>query len=72
MAGAGIKSVNDVDDISETLHSEGDSDIDLDGQTESDLEFYKQVEEEHSAKLAAKSEMYSRLDLDLLKYKMNL
>lgn len=71
MAGAGIKSVNDVDDISETLHSEGDSDIDLDGQTESDLEFYKQVEEEYSAKLAAKSEMYLRLDLDL-KYKMNL
>lgn len=60
LAGAGIKTVDNVDDESGTLVNDGVSDIDSDGETESDLEFYKQAEQEHAAKLAAKAEIYSR------------
>ncbi|CAI9108666.1 OLC1v1008329C1 [Oldenlandia corymbosa var. corymbosa] len=61
LAGAGIKSLDDVDDIPGTAKSDGDSDTDLDSQSESDLEFYKQAEEGHLTKLAQKSQMYSRV-----------
>ena len=60
MAGAGIRTVDDVDDESGTLVNEGVPEVDLDGETESDLEFYKQAELEHTAKLAAKAEMHTR------------
>ncbi|KAL3506834.1 hypothetical protein ACH5RR_032216 [Cinchona calisaya] len=60
LAGAGIGTVDDVDNEPGTLVNEGVSDMDFDGETESDLEFYKQAEQEHAAKIAAKAEMYSR------------
>ncbi|CDP10852.1 unnamed protein product [Coffea canephora] len=60
LAGAGIRTVDDVDDESGTLVNEGVPEVDLDGETESDLEFYKQAELEHTAKLAAKAEMHTR------------
>lgn len=58
MAGAGVKSVDDVKD--EAIPSYGVADADLNAESDSDLEFYKQVEQEHAAKLTAKAEKYSR------------
>lgn len=60
LAGAGIRTVDDVDDESGALVNEGVPEVDLDGEAESDLEFYKQAELEHAAKVAAKAEMYTR------------
>lgn len=60
LAGAGIKSADDVEDESADLSSDGVDEVDANGETDSDLEFYKQVEKKHSAKVAAKEEMYSR------------
>lgn len=62
MAGAGVKSVDDVKDEAEdeAIPSDGVADEDLNAESDSDLEFYKQVEQERAAKLTAKAEMYSR------------
>lgn len=62
LAGAGVKSVDDVEDEAEAeaVPSDGVANEDLDAESDSDLEFYKQVEQEHAAKLTAKAEMYSR------------
>ncbi|XP_071921746.1 LOW QUALITY PROTEIN: protein THALLO [Coffea arabica] len=60
LAGTGIGTVDDVDDESGTLVNEGVPEVDLDGETELDLEFYKQAELKHAAKLAAKAEMHTR------------
>lgn len=60
MAGAGIKSGDYVDDQSGNFSSDGDADVDEENDGDSDLEYYKQVEQQHAAKLAAKSDKYSR------------
>ncbi|XP_074366284.1 protein THALLO isoform X2 [Apium graveolens] len=64
LAGAGIKSNDDSDDEPNTQDVDGSADMEVDNATESesesDLEFYKQVEAQHKAKLASKSEKYSR------------
>ncbi|KAI5678344.1 hypothetical protein M9H77_09294 [Catharanthus roseus] len=60
LAGAGIKSVDGVEDEAGGLSSDGVADDDLDGESDSDLEFYKQAEQEHAAKRTVKAEMYSR------------
>lgn len=64
LAGAGIKSNDDSDDERNTQDVDGSDDMEVDNATESesesDLEFYKQVEAQHKAKLASKSEKYSR------------
>ncbi|XP_031129241.1 something about silencing protein 10 isoform X3 [Ipomoea triloba] len=57
LAGAGIKSADDVEDESADLSSDGDAN----GETDSDLEFYRQVEKKHSAKVAAKKHSRTKL-----------
>ncbi|MCD7452583.1 hypothetical protein HAX54_017502 [Datura stramonium] len=59
LAGAGVEPSDDVNDepgdhASNELATSNDSEMD------SDLEFYREVEKQHSAKLAAKEKMYSR------------
>ncbi|XP_019165891.1 PREDICTED: something about silencing protein 10 isoform X3 [Ipomoea nil] len=63
LAGAGINSADDVEDESADLSSDGADEVDANGETDSDLEFYKQVEKKLSAKVAAKEEKYSRPQL---------
>ncbi|KAM7508507.1 hypothetical protein LguiA_018960 [Lonicera macranthoides] len=67
LAGAGIKS--DDDDEPNNNRLEDDDEINAademeddggEAESESDLEFYKQVEKQHAAKLATKDEKYSR------------
>jgi U3 small nucleolar RNA-associated protein 3 len=67
LAGAGIKSEDDVGDEVDNFEADGDADmgngdVDMgDGDTgDSEDEYYKQVEQRRAAKLAAKAEMYSR------------
>ncbi|KAK4422026.1 Something about silencing protein 10 [Sesamum alatum] len=62
LAGAGITSMDDVDGETGNLSSDGVADVngESDSDSDSDLEYYKQVERQHAAKLAAKSEKYSR------------
>ncbi|KAL0392461.1 UNVERIFIED_CONTAM: Something about silencing protein 10 [Sesamum radiatum] len=62
LAGAGITSVDDVEGETGNLSSDGVADVngESDSDSDSDLEYYKQVERQHAAKLAAKSEKYSR------------
>ncbi|GMP55126.1 hypothetical protein CsSME_00020041 [Camellia sinensis var. sinensis] len=65
LAGAGIKSGDDVDDGPGNLESDGDTDVEEEdeeegGESESDDEFYKQVKQQRDAKLAAKAGMYGR------------
>ena len=67
LAGAGIKSEDDVVDEVDNFEADGDADmgdgdVDMgDGDTgDSEDEYYKQVEQRRAAKLAAKAEMYSR------------
>ncbi|KAI3459829.1 hypothetical protein Pfo_016492 [Paulownia fortunei] len=60
LAGAGIKSVDDVEDENANLSSDGVADVNGESDTDSDLEYYKQVERQHAAKLTAKSDKYSR------------
>lgn len=64
LAGAGIKSNDNSDDEPNAQDVDGSADMEVDNATESesesDLEFYKQVEAQHKAKLASKSEKYSR------------
>lgn len=61
LAGAGVEPTDDVnhetgDHASDDVATSDDSEMD------SDMEFYREVEKQHSAKLAAKEKMYSRLD----------
>ncbi|KAK3035507.1 hypothetical protein RJ639_033966, partial [Escallonia herrerae] len=60
LTGAGINSDGDVEDDPGTVDGDGVADMEGDSENESDLDFYKQVEQQHAAKRAAKSEMYSR------------
>ncbi|KAL8507623.1 hypothetical protein ACS0TY_018238 [Phlomoides rotata] len=60
LAGAGIQSDDYVDDETGNFSNDGGSDVDEKNDSDSDLEFYKQVEQQHAAKLAAKSNKYSR------------
>ncbi|CAH9120820.1 unnamed protein product [Cuscuta epithymum] len=69
LAGAGIKSAedddNDVEEDEESAgHTSDDGGADANGgETDSDLEFYKQVEKKHSEKVATKQNKYSRPQL---------
>ncbi|WMV10545.1 hypothetical protein MTR67_003930 [Solanum verrucosum] len=55
LAGAGVEPIDDVnDEASDDVATSDDSEMD------SDMEFYREVEKQHSAKLAAKEKMYSR------------
>ncbi|XP_015056757.1 something about silencing protein 10-like isoform X2 [Solanum pennellii] len=59
LAGAGVEPTDDVnhetgDHASDDVATSDDSEMD------SDMEFYREVEKQHSAKLAAKEKMYSR------------
>lgn len=60
MAGAGIRSVDDVEDEPGALSSDEDTDVPMERDADSDLEYYKQVERQHAAKVAAKVDKYSR------------
>lgn len=59
LAGAGITSVDDKSDEAEAFESD-DVANSLDDASDSDIEFYKQVEQKHATKLAAKAEIHSR------------
>ncbi|XP_070019156.1 protein THALLO-like [Nicotiana sylvestris] len=59
LAGAGVEPSDDVEDEPGN-HASDDVASSDDGEMDSDLEFYKAVEKQHSAKLAAKEKMYSR------------
>ncbi|KAL8512145.1 hypothetical protein ACS0TY_018557 [Phlomoides rotata] len=60
LAGAGIQFDDYVDDETVNFSNDGGSDVDEKNDSDSDLEYYKQVEQQHAAKLAAKSNKYSR------------
>ncbi|GFY82546.1 Sas10/U3 ribonucleoprotein (Utp) family protein [Actinidia rufa] len=60
LAGAGIKSVDDVDDGPGSLESDEEDDMEDGVQSESADELYEQAKQQRAAKLAAKAEMYSR------------
>ncbi|KAL8491756.1 hypothetical protein ACS0TY_023378 [Phlomoides rotata] len=62
LAGAGIKSDDYVDDETGNFSNDGGSDVDEKNDNDSDLEYYKQVEQQHAAKLAAKSNKYSIIE----------
>ncbi|XP_016491724.1 protein THALLO isoform X1 [Nicotiana tabacum] len=59
LAGAGVEPSDDVEDEPGNHASDDDVASSDDGEMDSDLEFYKEVEKQHSAKLAAKEKMYS-------------
>ncbi|KAL2529928.1 Sas10/U3 ribonucleoprotein (Utp) family protein [Forsythia ovata] len=61
LAGAGIKSVDDVEDDPSVLSSDEVADVAMESDADSDLEYYKQVEQQHAAKVAAKADKYSRV-----------
>ncbi|KAL6578178.1 hypothetical protein OROMI_010506 [Orobanche minor] len=60
LAGAGIGSVDDVEDDATNISSDGIADANEESDVNSDLDYYEQVKLEHAAKLAAKSDKYSR------------
>ncbi|KAL6504114.1 hypothetical protein OROGR_026037 [Orobanche gracilis] len=60
LAGAGIGSVDDVEDDATNISSDGIADANEESDVNSDLDYYEQVKREHAAKLAAKSDKYSR------------
>lgn len=59
LAGAGVKSEDDLGDEDE-LEANGGADSEDSESEESADEFYKQVKQQRAAKLAAKAEIYSR------------
>ncbi|CAN4119928.1 unnamed protein product [Withania somnifera] len=59
LAGAGVEPSDDVKDEPGDNASDGVATSD-DNEMDSDLDFYREVEKQHSAKLAAKEKMYSR------------
>ncbi|XP_070043961.1 protein THALLO isoform X3 [Nicotiana tomentosiformis] len=59
LAGAGVEPSDDVEDEPGNHASDDDVASSDDGEMDSDLEFYKEVEKQHSAKLVAKEKMYS-------------
>ncbi|KAL2506202.1 Sas10/U3 ribonucleoprotein (Utp) family protein [Abeliophyllum distichum] len=61
LAGAGIKSVDDVEDDPSVLSSDEVADVTMESDADSDLEYYKQVEQQHAAKVAAKADKYLRI-----------
>ncbi|KAL6573444.1 hypothetical protein OROHE_001903 [Orobanche hederae] len=60
LAGAGIGLVDDVEDDATNISSDGIADANEESDVNSDLDYYEQVKREHAAKLAAKSDKYSR------------
>ncbi|KAL6551985.1 hypothetical protein OROGR_008139 [Orobanche gracilis] len=60
LAGAGIESVDDVEDDTTNISIDGIADANEASDVDSDLDYYEQVKREHAAKLAAKSDKYSR------------
>lgn len=65
LAGAGVKSTEDNGDGDEpeSLKSDEDTDMAEGSEPESEDDFYKQVQQQRAAKLAAKAELYSRAPL---------
>ncbi|XP_049368086.1 LOW QUALITY PROTEIN: uncharacterized protein LOC125832963 [Solanum verrucosum] len=59
LAGAGVEPTDDVNDEPGDHASDGVATSDG-SEMDSDMEFYREVEKQHSAKLAAKEKMYSR------------
>nr|AAT39972.1 Putative Sas10/Utp3 family protein, identical [Solanum demissum] len=59
LAGAGVEPTDDVNDEPGD-HASDDVATSDDSEMDSDMEFYREVEKQHSAKLAAKENMYSR------------
>ncbi|XP_049380552.1 uncharacterized protein LOC125845157 [Solanum stenotomum] len=59
LAGAGVEPTDDVNDEPGD-HASDDVATSDDSEMDSDMEFYREVEKQHSAKLAAKEKMYSR------------
>ena len=59
LAGAGVEPTNDVNDEPGD-HASDDAATSDNSELDSDMEFYREVEKQHSAKLAAKEKMYSR------------
>lgn len=59
LAGAGVTFVDNHEDATGNFSSDGVSEAN--GESDPDLEYYKQVEQQHAAKLAAKSNKYSRI-----------
>lgn len=60
LAGAGVEPSDDVVKDEPGDHASDDVATSDDGEMDSDMEFYREVEKQHSAKLAAKEKMYSR------------
>ncbi|XP_073147872.1 protein THALLO isoform X3 [Henckelia pumila] len=60
LAGAGITSVDNLEDATGNFSSDGVAEVNGESAPDSDLEYYKQVEQQHAAKLAAKSNKYFR------------
>ncbi|XP_042062883.1 something about silencing protein 10-like isoform X2 [Salvia splendens] len=61
LAGAGIRSGEDAEDETGSLSGDEADDANGESDADSDLEFYKQVESKHAARLAEKSSKYSRV-----------
>ncbi|KAK4709505.1 hypothetical protein R3W88_030430 [Solanum pinnatisectum] len=59
LAGAGVEPTDDVNDEPGD-HARNDVASSDDSERDSDMEFYREAEKQHSAKLAAKEKMYSR------------
>ncbi|KAK3414452.1 hypothetical protein EUGRSUZ_H00317 [Eucalyptus grandis] len=60
LAGAGVKSEDDLGDEDGNLEANGGADSEESESEESADEFYKQVKQQRAAKLATKAEMYTR------------
>jgi len=60
LAGAGIISEDGIEDEVGNVDTDGDTDMEDGDIEDSEVEYYKQVEKRRAAKLAAKTEMYSR------------
>ncbi|XP_073280576.1 protein THALLO [Primulina huaijiensis] len=60
LAGAGVTSVDNHEDATDNFSSDGVSEANGESDPDPDWEYYKQVEQQHAAKLAAKSNKYSR------------
>ncbi|KAK4358751.1 hypothetical protein RND71_020980 [Anisodus tanguticus] len=60
LAGAGVEPFDDVKDEHGDHASDDVAATSDDGEMDSDLEYYREVEKQHSAKVAAKEKMYSR------------
>ncbi|CAA0811054.1 Sas10/U3 ribonucleoprotein (Utp) family protein [Striga hermonthica] len=63
LAGAGIGSVNE--ETTNNISSDEIAGVSEESDDDSDLEYYKKVEREYAAKLAAKSEKYSRPKMEV-------